>query len=132
MNKDLFSIIDKIVVITGGMGQLGQQYAIALLEHGAKVVILDTETNKANLNDRLAGYSTDNFMLLEADVTNRNSLENALKRISIHWDIPHALINNAALDSPPNAPVEENGPFENYPENSCRVFGRAHRIVRHP
>jgi NAD(P)-dependent dehydrogenase (short-subunit alcohol dehydrogenase family) len=28
------------------------------------------------------------------------------------------LINNAALDSPPGAPVEENGPFESYPESS--------------
>lgn len=28
------------------------------------------------------------------------------------------MINNAALDSPPDAPPEENGPFETYPEKS--------------
>jgi NAD(P)-dependent dehydrogenase (short-subunit alcohol dehydrogenase family) len=34
------------------------------------------------------------------------------------WGPPHGLINNAALDSPPNSPAEENGPFETYPEDS--------------
>jgi len=32
--------------------------------------------------------------------------------------VPHGLVNNAALDAPPNAPAEENGPFETYPESS--------------
>ncbi len=31
---------------------------------------------------------------------------------------PTVLINNAAIDSPPSAPPEENGPFEDYPEAS--------------
>jgi NAD(P)-dependent dehydrogenase (short-subunit alcohol dehydrogenase family) len=138
MGKDLFSLKDRIVVITGGMGQLGQQYALALLDYGAKVVILDLQIRKANLNDKLAGHSRSDFMLLRADVTSRSSLEAALKEIKRQWDIPHALVNNAALDSPPDAPAEENGPFEDYPESSwdavmnvnvkgvflcCQVFG---------
>ena len=32
--------------------------------------------------------------------------------------VPHVLINNAAIDSPPGAPIEETGPFEKYPEES--------------
>ena len=32
--------------------------------------------------------------------------------------MPHALVNNAAIDSPPDAPAEEVGPFEHYPEAS--------------
>jgi NAD(P)-dependent dehydrogenase (short-subunit alcohol dehydrogenase family) len=32
--------------------------------------------------------------------------------------VPHGLVNNAALDAPPNAPPEENGPFETFPESS--------------
>ena len=34
------------------------------------------------------------------------------------WGAPHLLVNNAALDSPPDAPPEEVGPFETYPEAS--------------
>jgi len=138
MDNDLFSLKDRIVVITGGMGQLGQQYAIALLDYGAKVVILDLQTREANLKDKLAGHPRSDFMLLRADVTSKSSLEAALKEIKRQWGIPHALINNAALDSPPDAPMEENGPFESYPESSwnaimnvnvkgvflcCQVFG---------
>ena len=36
--------------------------------------------------------------------------------IEAEWGVPHVLINNAGLDSPPDAPAEEVGPFENYPE----------------
>jgi NAD(P)-dependent dehydrogenase (short-subunit alcohol dehydrogenase family) len=53
---------------------------------------------------------------------------------------PTVLVNNAAIDSPPDAPLEENGPFETYPEASwdkvmnvnvkgvylaCKVIGSA-------
>jgi NAD(P)-dependent dehydrogenase (short-subunit alcohol dehydrogenase family) len=138
MEKDLFTLKDRIIVITGGMGQLGQQYAGALMDYGAKVAIVDLQIRKANLNDKLARHSESDFMLLRADVTRRSSLEAALREIKRQWDIPHALVNNAALDSPPDAPAEENGPFENYPESSwndimnvnvkgvflcCQVFG---------
>ena len=32
--------------------------------------------------------------------------------------MPHLLVNNAGLDSPPDAPAEEVGPFESYPAES--------------
>jgi len=41
-----------------------------------------------------------------------------LRQVISSWGVPHALINNAALDAPPNAPEEENGPFESYPAGS--------------
>ena len=51
-------------------------------------------------------------------MTSRQSLEAALDAIEDRWDPPHGLINNAAIDSPPDAPAEENGPFEAYPRRS--------------
>lgn len=138
MDKDLFSLKDRIVVITGGMGQLGQQYALALLDYGAKVAILDLQIREANLKEKLAKYPRSDFILLRADVTSKSSLEAAFKEIKRNLGIPHGLINNASLDSPPDAPIEENGPFESYPESSwnevmnvnvngvflcCQVFG---------
>ncbi len=39
--KDVFDIQGRIVVITGGLGQLGRQYCSELLERDARVVILD-------------------------------------------------------------------------------------------
>jgi NAD(P)-dependent dehydrogenase (short-subunit alcohol dehydrogenase family) len=75
-----------------------------------------------------------------SDVTKKTSLEQALDLITEKLGVPTVLINNAAIDSPPSAPPEENGPFEDYPEASwdkvidvnlkgvylcCQVFGAA-------
>jgi len=45
MGKDIFSIKGKIIIITGGLGQLGRQYCYELLQREAKVVILDLPQN---------------------------------------------------------------------------------------
>jgi NAD(P)-dependent dehydrogenase (short-subunit alcohol dehydrogenase family) len=52
------------------------------------------------------------------DVTDRSSLEEAERAVEAEWGVPHLLVNNAGLDSPPDAPADEVGPFETYPEAS--------------
>jgi NAD(P)-dependent dehydrogenase (short-subunit alcohol dehydrogenase family) len=52
------------------------------------------------------------------DVTDRTSIEAGLERVTREWGVPHLLVNNAGVDSPPDAPPEEVGPFETYPETS--------------
>ena len=42
----------------------------------------------------------------------------ALDDVVAEWGVPHLLVNNAGLDSPPDAPAEEVGRFEEYPEAS--------------
>ncbi len=69
-----------------------------------------------------------------------SDLDAALAAIVARWGAPDGLVNAAAIDSPPDAPAEENGPFETYPEESfdrvmavnvkgvllsCQVFGAA-------
>ncbi len=66
--------------------------------------------------------------------------EQALAAVRKRFGAPWGLVNAAALDSPPDSPPEENGPFETYPVSSwervmdvnvkgvflaCQVFGRA-------
>jgi len=142
MTDLLFDIKDKIIVVTGGMGQLGRQFTKVLLDRGAKVVVLDSLVGKVLLDKQLIKqYTKDKLMFIQADVTSRKSLEHALVKIQNKWGMsPYGLINNAALDSPPSAPVDESGPFEIFPEKSwdrimdvnvkgvflsCQVFGEA-------
>jgi NAD(P)-dependent dehydrogenase (short-subunit alcohol dehydrogenase family) len=116
---DIFSVKDKVVVLTGGLGQLGHEFALALLDRGAKVAIFDTRADPPQVAERFGDRQADDRLLcLSVDITQRDSLEAGLRRVNEVCGIPHALINNAALDSPPNAPAEENGPFESYPESS--------------
>ena len=142
MNNALFSVEDRIIVITGGLGQLGRQFSIALLEKGAKVAILDLLAEDTDLSASLQPYyNNKSLLLVQNDVTKKSSLQKALTDIKNCWGkAPFGLINNAALDSPPNAPPEETGPFETFPESSwgrimdvnvkgvflaCQVFGAA-------
>jgi NAD(P)-dependent dehydrogenase (short-subunit alcohol dehydrogenase family) len=119
MPQDLFSVQDKVVIVTGGLGQLGRQFTMALLERQAKVAVFDLQSNNRKLVDRFGEYQNDeNLLFLPVDITLRDSIENGLKQVNARWGKPHGLINNAALDSPPDAPLKENGPFETYPESS--------------
>ena len=119
MAEDIFDVKDKIVVITGGLGQLGRQFSLALVERGAKIAIFDNAKNAEKMIDKFGEkYVDHNMFFLPIDITSRKSLAEGLERVISKWSVPHALINNAALDSPPNSPPEENGPFETYPETS--------------
>jgi NAD(P)-dependent dehydrogenase (short-subunit alcohol dehydrogenase family) len=119
MTIDLFSVRDKAVIITGGMGQLGRQFTFALLERGAKVAIFDLLMTDHMVKERFGKHlDSGNILCLSVDVTKKNSIQEGLNKVEAEWGAPHALINNAALDSPPNAPADENGPFESYPETS--------------
>lgn len=139
MTQDIFSVKDRVVIITGGLGQLGRQFSLALADRGARVAVFDVRVDKEQVAERFGNRSTDdNLLFLPVDITQRSSLEGGLRDVNKRWGVPHSLINNAALDSPPAAPIEENGPFETYPETSweevmavnlkgvflcCQVFG---------
>lgn len=119
MPADLFSVKDKVVVVTGGLGQLGRQFSCALAERGARVAVLDTSVDHRRIEELFRGWDVrPELFFVSADVTQRASLERALREVVARWGVPHALINNAGIDSPPDAPGEENGPFETYPERS--------------
>lgn len=119
MSSGLFDLGGRVVVVTGGLGQLGREFTGALLEHGARVAVLDLpEDGGARLEGLHARAGTDRLRYVRADVTDRESLERAYREIEAAWAPVFGLINNAALDSPPGAPASENGPFEEYPEES--------------
>jgi len=98
---DLFSLQGRTAVVTGGEGQLGSAMARGLEERGARVAVFDIAAERYRV-----------------DVTDRAALEAALQEVVREWGVPHVLVNAAALDSPPDAPAEEVGPFESYPEHS--------------
>jgi NAD(P)-dependent dehydrogenase (short-subunit alcohol dehydrogenase family) len=96
----LFDLSGRVAVVTGGLGQLGSEYVRGLEERGMKVAVWDVDADDP------------------VDITHRGSIEAALERLLAHHGVPHLLVNNAAIDTPPDAPAEEVGPFETYPEES--------------
>ncbi len=99
---DLFSLDGRVAVVTGGAGQVGGEIARGLAACGAAVAVFDiAEAAKA-----------DGVQSFAVDVTDRAAIERATAELS---EVPHILVNAAALDSPPDAPAEEVGPVEDYP-----------------
>ena len=114
-NSSLFNIKDKVVVVTGGLGQLGQQFMRTLLGQDARVVCLDMDDSVERLSSDLQEQVTkDRLMLTTADVTKTAEIKDVLQTIEQKWGVPYGLINNAALDSPPSAAANNNLPFEQY------------------
>lgn len=115
----IFNLENKIAVVTGGMGQLGITYTTALVEHGAKVAVFDLVLTPTRSDTGFQkGLENKLIVPFQVDITDKQAINTALEELIDMWRIPHILINNAALDSPPDAPPEENGPFETYPEES--------------
>lgn len=141
MSGDLFDLTGRVVVVTGGLGQLGHQFVTALTARGAKVGVVDVTDDPAAVAKRYGeDWDGERLDFIACDITRRDQLEAALERLKTRWGVPFGLVNNAALDSPPDAPAGENGPFESYPESSwdrvmsvnvkgtmlaCQVFGGA-------
>ena len=98
---DLFSLEGRVAVVTGGAGQIGSEIVRGLEERGARVAVFDLAAEQ-----------------FRVDVTDRAALEAAMQELVRESGVPHALVNAAALDSPPDAPAEEVGAFESYPEHS--------------
>jgi NAD(P)-dependent dehydrogenase (short-subunit alcohol dehydrogenase family) len=137
----LFDIRDRVFIVTGGLGQLGREFSLALAERGARVAVFDVTSDPDLICRRFGARREDaNLFFVAADVTRRESLQTGLAAVAERWGTPSGLVNNAALDSPPDAPAEENGPFETYPEaswervmnvnvkgvfNCCQVIGGA-------
>ena len=101
MTDDLFSLQNRVAIVTGGAGQLGSEIVRGLEERGAHVAVFDLKSER-----------------FRVDVTDRAAIERATEEVVREWGAPHVLVNAAALDSPPDAPPEEVGPVESYPEAS--------------
>ena len=101
MTDDRFSLQGRVAIVTGGSGQLGREIVRGLEEAGARVAVFDLEAERFHV-----------------DVTDRAAIERATHEVTEELGAPHVLVNAAALDSPPDAPAEEVGPVESYPEES--------------
>lgn len=120
MINKLFSLSEKVAIVTGAAGQLGGEYVRALLEAGASVAAFDL--NPDNPKGRLKEIDSDRLLLAEVNIVDRKSVERGLAKVLSTFSNPSVLINNAAIDAPPNADEQETGPFEDYPEASWGIM----------
>jgi len=122
MKDNLFDVSGKIVVITGGLGQIGAQFVLEFLRRDAKVAVLSRSADQEKAAAALGKEASQNTSLLlqRANICKKESIEQALDAIEQVWGTPDVLINNAGIDTQPSAPPEVSGPFEEFPEDVFR------------
>lgn len=111
----LFSVRDKVVVVTGGFGQIGAEFVRALHARGARVAV----TSRRPVDDPAALLGLDDpdgrLLAVAMDITDQSSVDAGFDRIAERWGVATVVVNNAGLDTQPSAPPEVSGPFEEFP-----------------
>jgi NAD(P)-dependent dehydrogenase (short-subunit alcohol dehydrogenase family) len=111
---ELFSLDDKVAIVTGACGLLGTQHCEALAAAGARVVAADLdEASAAAVAARLG----EGHLGIGVDVTSVVSLQAARQRIMDAFGRIDVLVNNAAINDMFENPLlaGQQSMFENYP-----------------
>ena len=109
--EEIFSVKDKVVIITGGAGMLGKEYASVLSAAGARVVLFDKLDNPGLTEKPLVRY-------MKVDITERAAVLAAVINVEKEYGRIDALINNAAMNPVPDSPESKSQfvPYEEYPQ----------------
>ena len=94
-------LLDKVVFVSGGAGGIGRGIASAILESGGSVAIGDL--NQEALDQAIEtlvkenGFSSDQVLGTIVDVTDENSVSDALQLTKQHFGRLDGLVNNAGV-----------------------------------
>ena len=93
----IFSLQDKVIVITGALGLLGRKHAEAIASFSGTPVLIDLDIDKLNkFVDELNTKYDVNAIGYKVDITNENQLQKNAKDIIEKFGKIDGLVNNAA------------------------------------
>ena len=115
MGKNIFTLKDKVIVITGAAGLLGKMHAEAIASHGGIPILLDINIDalkdfSVSLSEK---YNTD-VDFLEVDITNEAAVENASNIVFDNFLRIDGLINNAANNPKMESSTKNYSRLENF------------------
>ena len=90
--ENLFSIEDKVIIITGAGRGIGYQLAVGLANHSAIIYSLDKKFTK-----KIPKNLSSNIIEIKCDITNYNKVKQVFKKIFVKEKRIDVLINNAGV-----------------------------------
>jgi len=110
----MFSLKNKVAIVTGSLGLIGKEHCKALADAGANVVVADLNEDNCKSFAKELGL---NHLGISMDVADINSLNDAKKIILEKYNTIDILVNNAAINDMFESPLlaAEQSKFENYP-----------------
>ena len=111
---ELFSLKNKVAIVTGALGLIGKNHCVALAEAGANIVVCDLDEIKCI---EFASSLPTNSIGVGVDITNKSSVENLRGKTLNEFAKIDVLVNNAAINDMFENPqaATELSKFENYP-----------------
>jgi len=123
MVKELFSLEDKVAVITGGGGMLGYQHAAAIAGMGGKLALLDIDPKGLDRNAALLRQEFDaDVLTVICDITCLKSVEASQSTVLKRFGVVHILLNNAARNPKVENSAEKSfSRLENFPTDQWKL-----------
>ncbi|MFA5147190.1 MAG: NAD-dependent epimerase/dehydratase family protein [Candidatus Omnitrophota bacterium] len=116
-------VMGRNILVVGGAGYLGSILVRRLLEHGARVKVLDLLMYGAESMDGLAGKR--NFTLVEGDMRNISTMVRSLEGVDSVVNLA-AIVGDPACKNKPEAAIETNYLANKVLAEACRY----HQINR--
>lgn len=114
--EKIYNLKDKIIIITGSSGLLGEKYAHNLSQMGSHVILADTNYSKSKkLEKSLREKYSTNPIAIKLDLTQKSSIKNLVSKVEKEYSAIDVLINNAVYKEDKK---ERSVQFEDFPLDS--------------
>jgi len=111
---DKFRLDNKVVILTGSAGRIGQRFSHVLSDAGAHVVLVDIqEKSNKKLEIELKSRYNTNPSSFKIDITKKHSVIKLQKLVLKKYKKVDILVNNAHYV--PRTHPKRDAPFEDYP-----------------
>lgn len=109
---DIFSLKDKIALVTGASSGLGVQFATALARQGANVALLARRLKRLNsVKEDLEKFGVE-CIAVQCDVSDVKQIETAVLKVKEHFGRIDILVNNAGIGLVEPAESQSNETWE--------------------
>jgi len=116
MNNNLFSLKDKKILITGGLGLIGRHFAKIVSKNNGCAILIDIlEENRGKEEALKIGENVSYYF---CDITSSKSIRNLISDLKKDFGLIDVLVNNAARNPKVEGEKHDiiNYDFENFPE----------------
>jgi gluconate 5-dehydrogenase len=110
--NQLFNLESKVVVVTGGLGYLGIEIVLSLIEYGSKVAVFDNRKLSSTLLDKYQNHGS--FLFVMLDLSKPQDIKRALTEVETKFGKITSLINCAAYGNYPGSGSIESISYKNW------------------
>jgi NAD(P)-dependent dehydrogenase (short-subunit alcohol dehydrogenase family) len=98
-------LADKVAIITGAAGGMGQAAALLFAGEGAKIAVVDLQESAARSTAQQITEQGGNAIGIGADITRTEDVKRIVDRTIAELGLPNILYNNAGIDTEGKKPL---------------------------